>query len=117
MSDVDHVPDPPPGRHRRARDGILVVLVAVALLVVFRGESIRNSGEELNSGLERTVVLAVGKPAGWIADRLPFDEAASDALGFLDPDDDLGDEGGFDSAATPGRAERGAARRSCARCS
>ncbi len=100
MSDVDHVPDPPPGRHRRARDGILVVLVALALLVVFRGESIRNSGEELDSGLERTVVLAVGKPAGWVADRLPFDEAASEALAFLDPDDDLGDEGGFDSAGT-----------------
>ena len=98
MSDVDHVPDPPPGRHRRARDGILVVLVALALLVVFRGESIRNSGEELNSGLERSAVLAVGKPAGWVADRLPFDEATSDALAFLDPDDDLGDEGGFDSA-------------------
>lgn len=106
MSDVDHVPTPPPGRHLRARDGILVVVMALALLVVFRGESIRNSGEELDSGLERTVVLAVGKPAGWIADRLPFDEAASDALGFLDPDEDLGDEGGFDSAGGPAGADR-----------
>lgn len=105
MSDVDHVPTPPPGRHLRARDGILVVVMALALLVVFRGESIRNSGEELDSGLERTVVLAVGKPAGWIADRLPFDEAASDALGFLDPDEDLGDEGGFDSAGGPAGAD------------
>ena len=76
-------------------------MIAVALLVVFRGDSIRDSGEELDSGLERTAVLAVGKPAGWIADRLPFDEAASDALAFLDPDDDLGGEGGFDAAGGP----------------
>ena len=99
------MPKPPPGRHLRARDGILVVVMALALLVVFRGESIRNSGEELNAGLERTVVLAVGRPAGWIADRLPFDEAASDALAFLDPDEELGNEGGFDSAVAPGKAE------------
>jgi hypothetical protein len=105
MRPEDHVPTPPPGRRRRARDAILVVLMAIALLVVFRGESIRNSGEELNSGLERTVVLAAGKPAGWIADRLPFDEAASDALASLDPDEDLGDEGGFDSATRSTRAE------------
>jgi len=105
MSDVDHVPDPPPGRRLWARDGIFVVIMALVLLVVFRGESIRNSGEELDSGLERTVVLAVGKPAGWIADRLPFDEAASEALAILDPDDDLGDEGGFDSTAASGGGE------------
>ena len=54
-------------------------------------------------------MLAVGKPAGWIADRLPFDEAASDALAFLDPDEDLGDEGGFDAAGGPGGPEREAA--------
>lgn len=101
MRPEDRVPKPPPGRHLRARDAIAVVIIAVALLVVFRGESIRNSGEELDSGLERTAVLAAGKPAGWIADRLPFDEAASDALAFLDPDDDLGDEGGFESAGGP----------------
>ena len=105
MSDVDHVPEAPPGRRLGAREGILVVVMAVALLVVFRGESIRSSGEELDSGLERTAVLAVGKPAGWIAERLPFDEAASDALAFLDPDDDLGGEGGFDSAGRAGGPE------------
>ena len=98
MRPEDRVPKPPPGRHLRARDAILVVLAAVALLVVFRGESFRNSAEELDSGLERTLVLAAARPAGWVADRLPFDEVASDALAFLDPDEDLGGEGGFDSA-------------------
>lgn len=110
MRPEDRVPKPPPGRRRRARDGILVVIMAVVLLVVFRGESIRNSGEELNSGLERTVVLAVGKPAGWIADRLPFDELASDALAFLDPDENLGEEGGFDSAGGPASRQVAAAK-------
>lgn len=101
MRPEDRVPKPPPGRHLRARDAILVVLVAVALLVVFRGESFRNSAEELDSGLERTLVLAAARPAGWIADRLPFDEMASDALAFIDPDEDLGGKGGFDSAGGP----------------
>jgi hypothetical protein len=90
------VPRPPRGRHLRARDALLVVAVAVVLLVLFEGESIRNSGQEMQPGLERTIVLAVGRPTGWIADRLPFDELASDALGGLSSDDHIGREGGFD---------------------
>ena len=29
---------------------------------------------------------AVGEPAGWVADRLPFDEASDDALAVLEDD-------------------------------
>ena len=81
----------------------MVVLLAVVLLVLFEGSSVRTAGEEMDPGFQRDVVLAVGKPTGWVADRLPFDEWADDALAFLE-DDGVGDEGGFDS-----HAERGAA--------
>ena len=68
------------------------------MLVLFEGSSVRTAGEEMQPGFERDVVLAVGKPAGWVADRLPFDEWGDDALAFLE-DEGLGDEGGFDSSA------------------
>ena len=97
------VPEPPRGRHLRARDGMLVVAIAVLLLVLFEGSSIRGSGEEMQPGVERSLVLAVGEPAGWIADRLPFDELGDDALGWIGPDDELAAVGGFDE---PARAAR-----------
>jgi len=100
------VPERPTGRALRARDGVLVVAVALALLVLFEGSSVRSAGEEMDPGLERSVVLAVGAPTGWVADRLPFDDAADEALGWLSPDDDLGGGSGFDA---PAGAPRGGA--------
>jgi hypothetical protein len=91
------VPDPPRGPRRRARDALIVVFVSVVVLVLFEGSSIRTAGDELQPGLERDVVLGVGEPAGWVADRLPFDEWGDDALAFLE-DDGVGEEGGFDAA-------------------
>ncbi len=96
------MPKAPRGPRLRSRDAVAVVAVALALLVLLRGESIRDSGESMQPGLERTVVLAVGKPAGWVADRLPLDEAADGALGWLSPDDELADEGGFAGAPAAG---------------
>jgi hypothetical protein len=100
----DSVPKPPPGRHLGARDAIVVVLSVVVLLVLFKGASIRESGEEMQPGIERDVVLAVGKPAGWIADRLPFDEAGDKLTSWISSDDDLGTEGGFDRPVQGARA-------------
>lgn len=97
------LPQPPPGRRLRARDGVIVVAIAMALLVLFKGSSIRSSGEEMQPGLERTVVLAVGRPAGWLADRLPFEEVGSRMFAWIEPDDHLGKAGGFDQ---PGRTAR-----------
>jgi uncharacterized protein len=82
----------------------VVVFLAVVLLVLFEGSSVRTAGEEMQPGFERDVVEAVGKPTGWVADRLPFDEWGNDALAFLE-DDGVGDEGGFDS--TPNAARGG----------
>ena len=45
------------------------VLLAALLLVLFEGASIRRAGEQMNPGVGRDLVLLVGKPAGWIADR------------------------------------------------
>jgi len=97
------------GRRLRARDGLVAIGVTVLLLVLFEGRSIRNQGEEMSSGIERTVVLAVGKPAGWIADRLPLADALHDATAFLSPDDKLTGPGSFKDAALTTAPAGGAA--------
>ena len=100
------VPEPPRGARSRARDALIVVFVSVVVLVLFEGSSVRQAGDELQPGIERDVVRAVGEPAGWVADRLPFDEWGDDALAFLE-DEGTGDSGGFgdarraDAAAVP----------------
>jgi hypothetical protein len=100
------VPEPPRGRRRPARDALVVVFLSVLVLVLFEGSSVRQAGDDLQPGVERDVVRAVGKPTGWVADRLPFDEWGDDALAFLE-DEGSGAAGGFgdarraDAAAVP----------------
>lgn len=96
--------DRPTGRSLRARDSIAVVLVAALLLLVSEGASIRSTGEKMDPGWERTLVLAVGQPAGWLADRLPVADAVDDVTAYLSPDDDLTGEGGFNAAPVAGPA-------------
>jgi lysophospholipase L1-like esterase len=96
------IPQPPRGPRRRSRDALVVVFLAVVLLVLFEGGSVRTAGDEMQPGFERDVVVAVGEPSGWVADRLPFDEVGDDALAFLE-DGGVGDEGGFDSTPTATR--------------
>ena len=102
----ESVPKAPGGPRLRARDAIVVVGVALLLLVLFKGTSIRSSGEEMQPGVERSVVLAVGRPAGWLADQLPFAEVGDKAFGWLSPGEELGVEGGFSSSGGAAR-ERG----------
>ena len=100
------VPEPPRGPRKPARDALVVVFLSVLVLVLFEGSSVRQAGDDLQPGVERDVVRAVGKPAGWVADRLPFDEWGDDALAFLE-DEESGASGGFgdarraDAAAVP----------------
>jgi lysophospholipase L1-like esterase len=96
------VPEPPRGPRLRSRDALVVVFISVVVLVLFEGSSVRTAGEEMQPGVERDVVVAVGKPAGWVADRLPFDEWGDDALAFLE-DEGVGDEAGFESTPTATR--------------
>jgi hypothetical protein len=65
-----YILDRPTGRSQRARDAVLCIFVAVVVLLVVSGQSIRSNGEKMEPGIERTVILAVGHPAGWIADRV-----------------------------------------------
>lgn len=96
-------------RRFRARDGILALIVAVVIVVVCAGPSIRDSGEEMDAGWQRDLVLAVGKPAGAVGDALPFAGWTHDATAWLSPDEDLGDEGGFVTAGAPAAGARAVA--------
>ena len=92
--------EPPGSRRFRARDAVVVVLVAVLVLLVFEGDAIRGAGEEMTPGWERTIVLAVGDPAGWAADRIGISDVDDEVTASLNPDEDLGSAGGgFDDAA------------------
>ena len=89
-------------RRVRAREAVFVVFLAGLILLVLQGPSVRKAGEELRPGIERDAVLAVGRPAAWVAERLPFAEASTRATAFLQPEPNLGGPGGFQSSASAG---------------
>jgi hypothetical protein len=99
-----YILDRPTGRTLRARDAIVAVLVATLALLVVQGQSIRGSGEKMEPGFERSVVLAVGHPAGWIADGIGLHDDVHELTASLSPDDSLEGPGGFDDAPTNGAA-------------
>jgi uncharacterized protein len=76
-------------RRFSARDAIVSTLLIAVLLLVFSGGSVRQAGEEMDPGSYRDIVLAVGEPAGWVADQLPFAEIGHEATGWLSPDAEL----------------------------
>lgn len=88
-------------RRFTARDAILATTLTAVLLLLFSGGSVRRAGEELNPGIGRDIVLAVGKPAGWIAEQLPLAELGHEVTGWLSPDEDLVGAG-FVSASQAG---------------
>jgi hypothetical protein len=73
-------------RRFRAREAVSCVFIVALLLVIFQGASIRKAGEEMKPGIGRDAMLAVGKPAGWIADRLPLASVSTAATGWLSPE-------------------------------
>lgn len=82
-------------RRFRARDALIAVGIGAIILVVCAGASIRKAGDEMRSGIGRDAVLAIGKPAGWIADQLPFRHTAHTLTAWLSPDLNLNGPGGF----------------------
>ena len=82
-------------RRFTARDAVFAVLLTTLLVVLAAGSSIRDAGNRMDPGIGRTLVLAAGKPAGWLADRLPVADAVSSATAWLSPDDALDDGAGF----------------------
>ena len=50
----------------------------------------RHAGREMPSGWERSIVLAVGNPAGWLADQVPpLANAASKLSNVFKSDENL----------------------------
>jgi len=97
-----YILDRPTGRSLRARDAVVCVFVAVLILLVVKGQSIRDSGEKMDDGITKTIVLAVGEPSGWVADRFGIDDDVERLTASLSPDDALSGPGGFDDAPTSG---------------
>ena len=92
-------PVAPTSLRRPARDALLVVAITCFVLVLFAGTDIRAAGKKMESGPLRTMVLAVGEPAGWIADRLPFADAEDRVSSWLSPDEEVAGGGGFEAPA------------------
>lgn len=83
------------------RDALVAVFVAVVVLLIAQGESIERTGERMDAGPIRVSVLAVGRPAAWLAEKLPVADAVHSLTAGLSPDGDLDEAGGgFDQAAT-----------------
>src|SRR6476620_11351498 len=82
----------------RARDAVLAVFLAAILLVLAEGPSMLKTGDAMNPGIGRDSVLAVARPANWIAKQLPLRSLARDATSWLNPEPNLSGPGGF---ATP----------------
>ena len=79
-----------------ARDAVGAVALVALLLVLFAGGSIRDATAQIDPGIGRDIVDAVGGPTEWVADRLPLDEAQHELTGGLSPDTELVGGAGFD---------------------
>jgi lysophospholipase L1-like esterase len=93
-------------RHR-PRDLFICCGIAVLLLTFAEGRSVRHAGREMPSGWERSLVLAVGHPAGWLSDQVPMLANAANKLSDVFKDDeDLsgGGAGSFSDRSAPANA-------------
>src|SRR5437016_659569 len=81
----------------RARDAIVAVAVAVLILLVVEGSAVHKAGEQATPGINRDILLALGKPAGSVADALPLHKAATRLTAGLSPDTKLSSTGGFNA--------------------
>lgn len=89
-------------RQFRARDAVVAVAIMAVILIACSGVSIRKAGEAMNPGIGRDAVLAVGRPAAWIADQLPLRTAAHKLTAFLSPTTTLTGPGGFNTEIATG---------------
>lgn len=81
------------------RATLKAIAIVVVLLFITSGPGIREAGEEMEPGVGRTVVLAVGEPAGALGDVIPLHEVAAEATAWLSTDEDLGEGAGFSAVA------------------
>jgi lysophospholipase L1-like esterase len=87
-------------------DAVKAVALTTFLLLIFAGGSVRKAADELEPGLGRDIVKAVGGPTGWISDRLPFADTRRDLTSWLSPDQQLSGQGFEAGGSSPGRASR-----------
>src|SRR4051794_8952683 len=96
MSVAEHaMPAPPTGRHMSARDALVCIGLTVLLLLAFEGRSIERTGDEMSPGWERSLVLAVGRPAGAVSEATGLGAAKDRLLAWAHPDEALTGPGGF----------------------
>ena len=91
-------------RRFTAWDAVKAVTLTTLLLLIFAGGSVRKAADELDPGLGRDIVKAVGGPAGWISDQLPFADTRRDLTSWLSPDEQLSGTGFEAGGVSPGRA-------------
>src|SRR5258705_9899884 len=84
-------------------DAVKAVALTTFLLLIFAGGSVRKAADELDPGLGRDIVKAIGGPAGWGSDRLPVPDTRRDLTSWLSPDQQLGGGGFAAGGARPGR--------------
>lgn len=92
-------------RRFSARDAVTATALVTFLLLIFAGTAVRKAGEELNPGPGRDIVLAIGKPAAWVSEQLPFSSVSHTLTGWLSPNPKLvgvGFEEGHRHAAAAG---------------
>jgi hypothetical protein len=94
------MPAPPTGRHLSARDALICVGVCVLLLIAFEGRSIERSGKEMTPGWERSLVLAIGRPAGAVSRATGLATAKDELVAWAHPDEALTGPGGFREAGS-----------------
>jgi hypothetical protein len=87
-------------RRFRAREGVIAVLIAALVLILSEGPSVRKAGNEMNPGIGRDIVLAVGRPSAWVARKLPLASVAHDTTSWLNPEANLSGPGGYANPKT-----------------
>lgn len=91
-----------------ARDAVLATTLTAVLLLMFAGGAVREASDELDPGIGRDIVKAVGGPTGWVSDRLPLSDERSDLLSFLSPDEELSGAGFAEGGSADGGGQEGA---------
>jgi lysophospholipase L1-like esterase len=81
----------------RARDAIIAIAVAALILLLVEGSAVHKAGEQATPGVNRDILLALGKPAGSVSDALPLHKVATQLTAGLSPDTKLSGTGGFDA--------------------
>jgi hypothetical protein len=77
---------------------IAAIGVVVVILLLLGGGALTTAGEREEPGAERDVLIALGKPAGNVADATPLADQVDELTSGLSPDRQL-EGGGFNSAA------------------